>query len=40
MLLRLRRIALRENYTIGKLEVSQNGTWVWIADTLEDKVRD
>lgn len=40
MKLRLRRIALRDTYTIGKLEVLHWGEWVWIADTLEDKVRD
>lgn len=40
MKLRLRRIALKDTYTIGKLEVLSWGKWVWIADTLEDKVRD
>ena len=40
MKLRLRRIALRDTYTIGKLEVFHWGEWLWIADTLEDKVRD
>ena len=40
MILRLRRIALRETYTIGKLEVLDMGEWKWIADTCEDKVRD
>lgn len=40
MKLRLRRIAPRNNYTIGKLEVWENNQWKWIADTCEDKVRD
>lgn len=40
MKLRLRRIALRDTYTIGKLEVFHWGNWEWIADTIEDKVRD
>lgn len=40
MRLRLRRIALRDTYTIGKLEVFHWGEWKWIADTIEDKVRD
>lgn len=40
MKLRLRRIALRDTYTIGKLEVFHWGKWEWIADTIEDKVRD
>lgn len=40
MKLRLRRIALRDTYTIGKLEVFHWGEWKWIADTIEDKVRD
>jgi hypothetical protein len=40
MKLRLRRIALRDTYTIGKLEVLHLGQWQWIADTCEDKVRD
>lgn len=39
MKLRLRRIALRDTYTIGKLEVLHLGQWLWIADTCEDKVR-
>lgn len=40
MKLRLRRIALRDTYTIGKLEVFHWGEWKWIADIIEDKVRD
>lgn len=40
MELRLRRIALRETYTIGKLDIKKNGQWVYLCDTLEDKVRD
>lgn len=39
MKLRLRRIALRDTYTIGKLEVLHFGKWLWIADTCEDVVR-
>lgn len=40
MKLRLRRIALRETYTIGKLEVWKNDQWTYLCDTVEDKVRD
>lgn len=40
MKLRLRRIALKDTYTIGKLEVLHLGQWLWLADTCEDKVRD
>lgn len=40
MELRIRRVALKDDYTIGKLEVLINGTWCKVADTLEDKVRD
>jgi len=36
MKLTLKRIALRDNYTIGKLYVND----VYLCDTLEDKVRD
>ena len=36
ILLQLRRIALRETYTIGKLSIHG----VYFCDTLEDKVRD
>lgn len=40
MELRLRRIALKGEYTIGKLEVYKNGQWAYLCDTLEDKVID
>lgn len=40
MKLRLCRIALKDTYTIGKLEVFHWGEWKWVADTIEDKVRD
>lgn len=40
MKLRLRRIALKDTYTIGKLEVFHWGEWKWISDIIEDKVRD
>lgn len=40
MELRLRRIACKDTYTIGKLEVKKNGQWVYLCDTIEDKVRD
>jgi hypothetical protein len=40
MELRIRRIALKDNYTIGKMEILYAGRWSWVADTLEDKVRD
>lgn len=40
MKLRLRRIALRDTYTIGKLEVYKDGQWTYLCDTLEDTVRD
>ena len=40
MKLRLRRIALKETYTIGKLEVWKNNQWAYLCDTVEDKVRD
>lgn len=40
MKLRLRRIALKEKYTIGKLEVWKNNEWTYLCDTVEDKVRD
>lgn len=40
MELRLRRIALKGDYTIGKLEVYKNGQWAYLCDTLEDKVVD
>lgn len=40
MELRIRRVALKDTYTIGKLEVLENGVYKRISDTLEDKVRD
>lgn len=40
MKLRLRRIALRDTYTIGKLEVWKDNQWAYLCDTIEDKVRD
>ena len=40
MKLRLRRIACKETYTIGKLEVMKDGEWAYLCDTVEDKVRD
>ena len=40
MELRIRRVALKDTYTIGKLEVLENGVYKRICDTLEDKVRD
>lgn len=40
MKLRLRRIALKETYTIGKLEVWKDNQWAYLCDTVEDKVRD
>lgn len=41
MKLLLKRIAKKANYTIGKLYMQdrQNGVWVRIADTIEDKDR-
>lgn len=41
MKLLLKRIAKKSNYTIGKLYMQdrQNGEWVRIADTIEDKDR-
>lgn len=40
MKLRIRRIACKPTYTIGKLEVLTVDGWVWVSDTLEDPVRD
>ena len=37
---RLRRIACKPTYTIGKLEVWKNNAWAYLCDTIEDKVRD
>lgn len=41
MKLLLKRVAKKENYTIGKLYMQdrQNGEWVRIADTIEDRDR-
>jgi hypothetical protein len=40
MQLRLRRIAFKEQYTIGKLEVWKDNEWAYLCDTIENKVRD
>lgn len=40
MELRIRRVVCKDTYTIGKLEVLENGVYKRICDTLEDKVRD
>ena len=40
MELRIRRVALKETYTIGKLEVLENGAYKRISDILEDPVRE
>jgi len=40
MKLRVRRVTLNPDYTIGKLEVWKNGAWAYLCDTIEDKVRD
>lgn len=40
MEIRVRRIALKDDYTIGKMEILYPEGWRWVADTLEDKVRD
>lgn len=40
MELRIRRVALKDDYTIGKLEINTPEGWIRLADTLEDKVRD
>lgn len=40
MKLRVKSIAQKEAYTVGRLEMLQGGEWVRICDTLEDKVRD
>lgn len=39
MKLRLRRIACKETYTIGRLEVWHADAWVRLCDTCEDRVR-
>lgn len=40
MNLLLKRVALKETYTIGHLYIIKNGVPVFLCDTLEDKVRD
>lgn len=40
MEIRVRRIALKDDYTIGKMEILYPEGWRWVADTLEDRVRD
>lgn len=40
MEIRVRRIAQRESYTIGKMEILKDGKWQWVCDTCEDRVRD
>jgi len=40
MKMKLHRIYLGETYTIGKLYYLYNGEWVYLCDTLEDRVRD
>lgn len=40
MELRIRRVALKDTYTIGKLEVLENGAYKRISDILEDPVRE
>ena len=40
MEIRVRRIALKDDYTIGKMEILYPEGWRWVADTLEDVVRD
>lgn len=40
MEIRVRRIALKDDYTIGKMEILYPEGWRWVADTLEDAVRD
>lgn len=41
MELKLKRIARKEKYTIGRLMMrdKQNGEWLWLADTIEDRDR-
>ena len=41
MKLKLIRTAKKDKYTIGKLlmQDKQNGEWLWLADTIEDKDR-
>ena len=40
MEIRVRRIALKDDYTIGKMEILYPEGWRWVADTIEDRVRD
>lgn len=40
MEVRVRRKYLKSKYTIGVLEYFDGNSWVWLSDTLEDKVRD
>lgn len=40
MELKLVRKYCKDEYTIGQLFVIENGKDIWVADTLEDKVRD
>lgn len=40
MELKLVRKYCKDEYTIGQLFVIENGKAIWVADTLEDKVRD
>ena len=40
MELKLVRKYCKDEYTIGQLLVIENGKAIWVADTLEDKVRD
>lgn len=40
MELKLVRKYCKDTYTIGHLYVIENGKAIWVADTLEDKVRD
>lgn len=40
MEIRVRRKYLKNEYTIGVLEYFDGNNWIWLSDTLEDKVRD
>ena len=40
MEIRVRRKYLKDAYTIGVMEYFDGNDWIWMADTLEDKVRD
>lgn len=37
--IRIKRIALKPGYTIGKLYIYVNGAWEYLCDTLEDTYR-